>query len=372
MKKVYLQRALKLVALIVPIVLVVLFLQSYVFVFCDANTERIQRFYCEEPNSLDVVFLGASEITAGYAPGYAYGKYGYTSYMYSMDGNTGSLYTAQLKEILAHQKPELIFVEIFGFTQPIEALNDEAKLRYFAENIPNSPNKFETIRRFHYDNKISCLFPFIKYHGDFDVAAGQLSYLYQNYDSIGSPLLLKGMTTQTVIHTGPGDEDVLNGSNDRLNDHSEAYLVEFLEFCRQQNLDNLVFVNFPRYFEYEDRSDLLSRVRHIQQIVSEHGFEFLDLQPQSEQIGIDIHHDYYNCHHLNVYGQVKLTDHLGKLIIDQYGLTPREQSAENKAHWEASAKATDQYLDLARKEIAAGNEIYLLSEADILQLIGQP
>lgn len=368
MKKVYLQRLLKIIALIVPIVLIVLFLQQYVFVFRDANTERIQKFYCEEEGSLDVAIIGASEVTAGYSPGHAYGKFGYTSYMYAMDGNVGSLYVAQLKEILSYQNPELILVEVYGFTHPKSAFEDEAKLRYFVENVPNSSNKFDTILQYNYDNKISCLFPFMKYHGNFSIVKSQLKYLYLNHSSMDSPSLLKGMTSQTIMYSGPGDAGIADGTNNHLDNASKAYLVDFLEYCQQENLDHVVFVNFPRYFQHEDKSDLLGRVADIQQIVEEYGFDFVDLQKEKTLIGLDVQTDFYNSHHLNVYGQEKLTNYLGDLIVNKYQLFPREQSAVNKAYWEASAQASEQYFAYGRAEISAGNLVYLSNDTDIPSL----
>lgn len=369
MNKVHVRRFLRVVALVVPIVLVVLFLQSYVFVFRDANSERIAKFYCEEKDSLDVVIIGASEVTAGYAPGYAYGKYGYTSYMYAMDGNVGSLYTAELKEILSRQKPGLILVEAYGFTNSQEALDSEAKLRYFIENIPESSNKLTTIQNFNYDNKISCLFPFMKYHGNFDVAKNQMRYLYYNYMSMSSPSYFKGMTTQTVVHSGPGDEGLIDGNNGHINDDCKNHLITFLEYCRKENLDNVVFVNFPRYIQDEEKNDLLSRVGEIQQIVREYGFDFLDLQKEKDLIGLDVQNDFYNSHHLNIYGQQKVTSYIGDWVMNKYQITPKEQSQANQAHWQECADLADQYFAYANEAILSGEELYFALDADTFRTV---
>ena len=135
MKSIYLKRTLKLTALILPIILVLFILQNDIFRYEDANTKRLEHFYLEEPDSLDVVLLGASEVHHGYAPGYAYSKYGYTSYPYSMDANIGALYIPQLKEILTYQDPGLILVDVSGFSRGAHLDYQASQIRMFTESI---------------------------------------------------------------------------------------------------------------------------------------------------------------------------------------------------------------------------------------------
>ena len=365
MKKVHLQRLLKLTALVLPIVLIVLFLQQHVFVLNDSNTDRIRKFYYEEENSLDVVFLGASEVFSGYSPGYAYGQYGYTSYMYAMDANVGSLYKAQLKEILSCQTPAQIFVEVYGFTRPDDIQHNEANLRYFVESIPNSCNKISTVINYGYDHEISCLVPFIKYHGDYEILKGQLNYYSINNKSIFSPSLNTGMMTHTSIHSGDGYHEAIDSTNRHLYPEGKAYLLDFLEYCRQENLNNVIFVNFPRYIDDENQNALLTRVADIEQLVTDYGFEFLDLQKKFDSIGLDVSTDFYNPHHLNAFGQQKLTDYLGGLLLNQYNLAPRTQSLENRILWVKNAAFADEYFTLTTDLLTRGDIYYFFYDAEV-------
>lgn len=365
MKKVHLQRLLKLTALVLPIVLIVLFLQQYVYVYNDSNTERIRKFYQEEKDSLDVVFLGASEVFSGYAPGYAYGQYGYTSYMYAMDANVGSLYKAQLQEILSRQTPERIIVEVFGFTRPDDTQHAETNLRYFTQSIPYSCNRFNTIMNSEYDRKISCLLPFIKYHGNTELLESQLIYYGLTYETFFTPSLNKGMVTETTIFSGQGYREAIDDTNGHLYQQGKSYLLDFLEYCRQEKLDNVVFVNFPRHLDDEDHNALLARVADIEQLVTDYGFEFLDLQKEFDSIGLDVSTDFYNPHHLNAFGQQKLTDYFGDLLINRYRITPRAQSPENQVLWLKSAAFADEYFTVAADMIARGDDFYLSYDAEV-------
>ena len=107
-------RLLKILALFLAVLLFLSFMQNYVFAYIDQNSERVHSFYLEEKNSLDVVFMGASDVNTAFAPGLAYEKFGFTSYLYAFDANPGSLYKYQLKEILSKQNPQVIVIEING------------------------------------------------------------------------------------------------------------------------------------------------------------------------------------------------------------------------------------------------------------------
>ena len=359
-------RTLKVIALIVPLLLCTIFLQEFLFDHRTYDTARIEQFYEEEANSLDVIFLGASEIFTGYAPGYAYDQYGFTSYMYAMDANQGSLYLSQLKEILKHQNPEILFVDIYGFLRADDAiLFDEARLRIYTESIPFSVNKFNTIMEHPCKEKLSYFFPLIMYHGDPDSASNRLSETYLLLTKEKQPTDLKGAVTRTYVYPGPGDPGVsFDPATYRLTEHSKAYLVEFLDFCRDNRLDNIVFTNFPRYIADESNHSLLHLLKEAEDIVGEYGYPIWNLQAEMDAIGIERNQDYYNEHHMNIRGQVKLTDYLGRHIMNEYGLTPRVQSEENKLAWEVCASNTREFIQMATDNIQAGNDIIIFETAE--------
>jgi hypothetical protein len=173
------------------------------------------------------------------------------------------------------------------------------------------------------------------------------------------------MTTQTVIHNGDGEKGVADSSNNNINDIRKTYLIEFMEYCRERDLDNVIFVNFPRDIENESDNDLLSRVKHVQQIVTEQGFDFIDFQESKEQIGLDMCADFYNAHHLNVYGQRKLTEYLGNIIVNQYQLMARVQGTENQVHWKECAAFAEEYFSIADELTTMGVDRYILTDAEL-------
>lgn len=368
MKKINRSRMIKIIALILPIVLFWLVAENFLFYHTERNSDRFRRFYNEEPNSIDVVFLGASEVFAGYAPGYAYDQFGYTSYIYVTDANVGSLYKSQLKEVLAYQNPQMVFVEIFGFLRGNDtSLISEDRLRLFTESIPMSRNKVETVWEYPCDHKLSYFIPFLKYHAHPGMILGNVTALLNDpmYINRKAPSLLKGISTICTVYDGPGDPGLPDDPAAHvLSPEAEHYLIDFLEYCKAEGLDNIVFINFPRYLENEDRHDLMSLVVQVEEIAGQYGYPLVNLQGTNDVTGLNEKTDFYNSHHMNVYGQRKITNHIGNLVMNEYGITPTVQSPKATANWEASARSTQEFFRLAEEAIKAGNATTIQEDFD--------
>lgn len=359
MKNKYFIRVIKLIALIIPLAVLIVFGQTHLFYYDDHNTHRIENFYEQEEDSLDVVFIGASELINGYFPGKAYEKYGFTSYLYAMDANPGSLYVSQLKEIMKHQSPQVILVEIYGFLNDEDApIYDEARLRVFVENIPFSVNKAQTILEQPFENKISFFVPFIKYHGDLETAQERISEGFEKPEDV------MALFTKTATWTGSGDQGVpFDPAIYELSEDSRKCLIAFLEYCRNEKMDNIVFLNYPWYIQDENNHNLLTLVAQVKEIVSDYGYPFVDLQEKMDQIGLDVAADYYDEQHTNVYGQVKITDYLGSILVDEYHVVPREQSPENEKLWGEYVTQTQEWYDVADYLIQIEKDTYIFESS---------
>ena len=359
MKKAVRSRICKFSVLFIPLLIIVSIFQSFLFRPHDHNTQRLRDFYKLEEDSLDVVFLGASEIFSGYAPGYAYGKYGYTSYMYAIESNQGSLYKSQLKEILSRQSPQYIVIDVFGFLRAVDAsLYEEARLRIYTESIPMSSNKVETIMQHPYENKISCFFPFLKYHGDLRLVKNKLSRAY-NFLLGHDPSILKGMVTETTVCDMPEGDVGTSTDVPTISTMCRQYLEELLEYSKENKIQNLIFVNFPRYLADEENDPLLKRVAETKSIITQYNYPFIDLQEEKEAMELDFSRDFRNSHHLNVYGQFKVTDYFGKLFTEAYQLSPLPQSKDSISHWKDCALAANEYYAIADHAISEGKVFYL-------------
>ena len=145
-KKLYITRAIKITALLLIVVLFSLVLQSYVLVHYDGNRMRLDGYYLEEKNSLDVVFIGASDIYASFAPGLAYEKFGFTSYSYATASSTAGAAKTMLKEVLRMQNPQKIVIEVNAFLYGFDNDSKISSVRNYIDNVPLNENKIAHYR----------------------------------------------------------------------------------------------------------------------------------------------------------------------------------------------------------------------------------
>lgn len=312
----------------------------------DHNTLRIQGFYQEEKNSLDIVFVGSSEVFTGYSPAYAYGKCGFTSYNISVESNRLEFFESQIKEVLSRQDPKLIVVEISDAVNEWNADSDRAEflatLRKYTDRMPISLNKIDTINEFVDEQKLSYYFPFIMYHGQLSNLGGARTCISQ--DLRGTTYLKGAISTNhktDYVHL----IDIKNDyDNVPLSISSQERLYKLLDYCRTLDC-KVLFTHFPRRIENEtDYTEYLQR-NTVEKIICDNGFDFVNLERLSDDIQIDSLNDYYDNGHLNALGQMKLTEYLGKLINKKYKIVPQRLSALNKENWEKSYTYINLFYD---------------------------
>lgn len=359
----------KALALLVPLAVMVLFCQEHLFYYRSHNTSRLEGFYREPANTLDVVLIGASDVFCGYSPVYAYEYSGLTSYLYAYASNPGSLALSQLKEILSRQNPQMIVVEINGFLHGETRLRSESNLRQYLEGIPMSMNKLRTIWQYPFKDKLSCLFPFFKYHGQWNLPADQLREQFSNPNRHEGeePNRLKGTYTWTTLNAEDSAYNVIDDHTSiDLTPIGHAYLTEFLQYCKDQNL-HMFFVRFPHKIMSEDQYERFARANRVQEIVQEFGFPFLDLENDVDAVGFDHQYDFFDIEHLSLYGQERLTEYLCDLWLDEYGLVPMEQTDENRQLWDESIAYLHAYTEAASERLENGIDEELYETPEFLR-----
>ena len=343
MKKKNLLRCVKILCLLLCVAL----LSGTAYDFCryyDYNASKMAGFYAEPENSLDVVLIGASEVFTGFSSGYAYDLYGFTSYPYALDATSCALHKSQVTEILKHQNPQWIVVELNGmlYTDPAMHTDTGGLMRYL-HNIPFSWNKVQTIMELvPRDEWYYYFFPLAKYHGNWKEALDQGGRMKDHYEIYCNGAKLKGnVTTLEPLEVFDSKDVSQEYARNPMEEQSEQYLRDFLEFCGENQLDNVLFVRFPHAICTGWNYERFRRGNEAQSIIEEYGYKVVNLERDPESYGIDFSRDFYNEDHLNLYGQKTLTEYFGKLLVEEYGVVGGSLTEAQRQNWEEAVRYTN-------------------------------
>ena len=132
----------------------------------DGSSEslRLQGYYLEEPDSLDIVVMGASEIMNDFCAPELYREHGLTSYPYAFAVNSVPLWKYELAEIERTQHPQILIIEANGALYTDDKLIESKDcVRLLGDNMPISANCVRYAREMS-EHPMETVFPVLKYH----------------------------------------------------------------------------------------------------------------------------------------------------------------------------------------------------------------
>ena len=353
------QRVIKWLSFVIVLALLICAGQTFLFRNMDYDQRRLEGFYMEEPDSLDVVFLGSSEIFRAFSSAQAYKEYGFTSYPYALNGNPATLWKYELQDIIDRQHPQLIIVETNGVLYDDDLLHQEVCVRRAADNMPESKNRRAMILEQGQDDLLSYYLPITKYHSNWEdpkkliQGAFNAVNLYQR-----GYTYLKGSSTNTSKVDISTFRDIEGDMTEQpLGEEAEQILREFLESCLQNKIENVVFVRFPHFITESENSYIrCARNNAAGRIIESYGFDYINLDRCLDEMGVEISRDFFNSEHMNAYGMQKMTTWFGKYLMDSYSIVPKAQSEKNAGKWNLSAAYMQAFYDYFDEVMQEGNE----------------
>lgn len=242
----------------------------------------------ERKGSVDVLFVGDSEVFSNISPMELWHKRGITSYVCATGAQQLPYSHTILRRATRYQKPKYIFFETNSLYAPFIA--DDLVMRSLQDTFP--------IFEFH--NRWKSLTP-----RDFT-----LKRVPRWTDD------LKGFRINKTVTPANADSIARKkGMTGFLNPVNRAYFEIMVEYCRSIGATPVLFTA-PNLANW-------SQERHdaIQQMADEMEVEFLDFNTAPYEVDIDWTTDTRDGgDHLNYYGAVKYTSYLGDLLENTYGL----------------------------------------------------
>nr|MCR4907477.1 hypothetical protein [Lachnospiraceae bacterium] len=304
------RRFLKITAFLISLVLAVLFLQNMILIPWDAQDVQVSGFYAEPEQTLDVVFIGASDMYTAFSPCGAYGDYGFTSYLYCVPRNSVAFWRPQVEEVLQFQTPKLIVIEINGalYTDEENICTDE-NLHLFTDHIPSPAGRDRFIRNVSPEvNRAEYFFPYIKYHGNLSsllkavrIFSDRLSFIKRG------GLLMHGERSHFGhMKTDEEEPDLKNATDTTpLSPLYEETLRSFLSWAETEVSCPILFLRTPHFIteKLELQQEFFRRTNRVEEVVGEYGFPMLQCDRYHEEIGLEAKEDYFDYEHLNMSGQ---------------------------------------------------------------------
>lgn len=314
---------------------------------------RLEGFYGEEENSLDVVFVGSSAVYSVFSPMRLWADTGIASYLYATPNQTVPMIRYILEECRKTQPDALYVIEL----RPMLASEEDKKniavdLRRLTDNMPYSLTRFWLIRKLASpQEQLSCQLDLVKYHDNWKQwNRSDLTF------SWGSPNPLKGWNFVSVCE--PIEERNWRHVNARIpvSEENEADLRALLDYCTDEGI-RAVFVTTPFALSRAQAK----QYNYTGDIVAEYGFEFWNMCRYVDEIGLNFGTDYYDFRHTNTLGAIKCTEWLGQRLSEymiQEKIPMGRMSESCLADWEACLmqyeQAEAESAELIRQKIREG------------------
>lgn len=315
----------------------------------------MEDFFMQSEN-FDVLFFGSSHVLYSIFPMQLWNDYGIVSYNMAQESSTLAVSYYNLILACKETKPKLIVIDSYRIM-----LEDKIYYKNFANSMHNtfdsyklSYEKYTAIKDLCgkenlLDNIIEFLFDFSIYHTRWNEITKD--------DFKPKELYEKGAQMQTCI-TKPiqmsnFDDVEAYKSKEQIN---VQYLRKIIEYCKNNNIEVLVTYN-----PYPASDEDIAASKYVQTICDEYDVNYINfLKTNVVNYNIDC---FDKDSHLNVSGGRKVTNYLGKYIIENYNISDQRQNKEYN-FWNEDY---NEYIDfkisnLAKNEKNLNNYLMLLYE----------
>ncbi len=304
---------------------------------------HLRSFFLEPENSIDVALVGASELYTGFCSPMAWDQFGFTSYSFCYAGMVSQHYKPAVKEVLTKQNPKLIIIEINGFTCGDKYSKNPAKAHTFLDNIPRDSLRKEFIEEtIPKENRNEYYFSFIKYHDNWKhIKSFCLNLRNKLIMLMKGPAPTKAFATKNKTL----DTNKLKKYTPKPGKIAEQSLIELLEYLKDNNINNVLFVRFPHCVNNKNPEVY----EHIISAINSYGFKFKDFEKEREALNLEPSKFFYHYGHLNVFGMEKFTPIFAEYLVSNYDLKS-EHSDEIVKEWDKSWQITEKLLKKAEME----------------------
>lgn len=304
-------------------------------------------FYEEERDSLDAVYIGSSATYSAWLAPLAWERYGLAISPFCCMSQPFVSAEYVIREARKTQPNALYIVPI----RPTDNIID-VRVHYLADNMPLSWNKIQLVWKMGeymgitWEERLEYLFPIIRYHTRW-TGLSEMDF-FEPIDGLnGSSHYKSFLRTSTDVTSKYRKTERTVVLSEMLQDALDS----LLEYCAAEQI-NVLFVETARL----DNEYSLAEINSIRETVEAHGYPVLSLQPSVEELGLDTTKDYYNAHHTNIHGAIKITDYISRYLIENYDFEDKRGDLAYSTWDEAYDKYTAEYASIYTLDVEWNGE----------------
>ena len=255
--------------------------------------QKLSALSKEKKESIDVMFVGDSEVYRSFSPLQLWKELGMTSYDLSESALRLCDCSDLLEETYYSQTPLLAVLEA-------DAIFSDANPHKDAYALPT--------------NLIEDIFPIFHYHIFYK--AYLPDFIVKKDVMLRTENMLKGYVQTDMAVPYEGEADYMGiETKARIQSDSLKYLTKIHEFCRDNNIELLITaVPCPKLWN-------IGKHRAMSEWADENGVDFLDMNLLLDEIGIDWQMDTMDGgNHVSFEGSKKVTAFMGNYLKTHYSL----------------------------------------------------
>ena len=302
-----------------------------------------------EESNIDAVYIGGSASFVYWQPIKAYKDCGFTSYDLATRSICMEGILPLMKYAQKYQDPKLFVIGVRAF-EYFSSEQSEQSIRHISDSMDlTSLPRYELISTYLKDRDYgvgtdyaSYYLDIAKYHGNYENLAAPKAWGFINNTGI-SPC--RGYEVSRVWSYVEEPEDFRTDERRELLPAAKEELDKIIEYCDKEGI-NAVFVVCP----YAITKEHYATYNTISDIVTSHGYGYLNANDHYDEIGLDFSRDCYNSSHVNASGAEKYTAYLEKYLTENYDL-PDHRGDRAYSEWDEAIMDFDDNIGQAKESI---------------------
>ena len=272
------------------------------------STAALDGFYAIEDNTMDVIFLGSSQMFCTVDGRILAEEYGIESYDFGASSQQLGITYYYFQECLKEQSPKVVMVEACKIFDQ-DAKFAEGAIAWNYAPMPLSKEQVISANKlFDGDWKKTinyCVLPLFTYHSRWEMLEKyDIEYIFEEDRTYSTRGFLHRETVNKV--------DILYNTEDEktytIPEENVEAILNIVNLAEEENI-KVVFFKAPVANWTKTQSDIVKR------FMEENNIEYIEMNDYLEELDIDAQTDFHNVAHLNSFGAEKATRFIGEYLL---------------------------------------------------------